>query len=430
MSSQYTLIIFHPEATVASMLADLDFVGRHPAHPLNYCRAEIYSGTPLEARMLAQGRAEGSYLGRIYRYTDPAVARVWEVGSDLFAGRCWGKDDLLGLVIRIDHQMAVLRRFYDGPSVGALVRSFLDWQVELNLETAGLFRELVVACADATSAEDPALLRALADLHRREAPSREARLRRLCDYRRTLERYAHASVAIGRRHALGKPARRRLVRPRHAAAVAVAIGMLGGAPALAAGAAGEPPAPAPVREDVGVAEAAPPPFDERRRRKPEPDVESLVPPPPPRHDIGVAEAAPPPYRHDYGVAEAAPPPIDRPPVAIPSLLVRTAPKVPLAVGGQQVGPSYRLAIGLPVPLVVGNGKRPWPAVARLRALRADARGMAIRIEADRPLEVRYRGKVSRTPTEILVPLVDRAPAFVLVDRRSGAAVKVLAGTGP
>ncbi|MGB8932114.1 MAG: hypothetical protein WCC48_12800, partial [Anaeromyxobacteraceae bacterium] len=143
------------------MLDDLGFAARHPAHPLNYCRAEVYSGTPLEARMLAAGRAEGSYLGRTYRYTDPAVASVWEVGRDLFAGRCWGKDDLLGRVIRIDHQVAVLGHFYEGRRVRELVRSFLEWQVDLNLETAGLFRELVLACGDARGAADPALAAAV-----------------------------------------------------------------------------------------------------------------------------------------------------------------------------------------------------------------------------------------------------------------------------
>src|SRR5512133_1451763 len=140
VSTQYTLIVFHPEATVESMLADLAFAARHPAHPMNYCRAEIYAGTPLEARMRAAGRLEGTALAPTYRYTDPKVALVWALGSELFAGRCWGEGELLGSVIRLDHQVAVLDRFYDGPRVRALAASFRAWQVGLNLETAGLFR--------------------------------------------------------------------------------------------------------------------------------------------------------------------------------------------------------------------------------------------------------------------------------------------------
>ena len=227
------------------MLADLAFAARHPAHPMNYCRAEIYAGTPLEARMRAAGRLEGTALAPTYRYTDPKVALVWALGSELFAGRCWGEDDLLGSVIRLDHQVAVLDRFYDGPRVRALAASFRAWQVDLNLETAGLFRELVVACGEAPDAADPALRRALAELRRREAPARAARLRQACEYRGALARYAEVSVALGRRHAAAAAAGRRPRGPRHVAAVAAAIGVLGCA----------------VAHDRGVAEAAPPPLD-------------------------------------------------------------------------------------------------------------------------------------------------------------------------
>ena len=100
VSSQYTMIIFNPDATIESMLADLDFVLRHPAHPLNYCRAELYAGTPLEKRMIESGLALGTYMARTYRYRDERVARVWRVGRALFAGRCWGQDEVLGQAIR------------------------------------------------------------------------------------------------------------------------------------------------------------------------------------------------------------------------------------------------------------------------------------------------------------------------------------------
>ncbi len=340
ISAQYTVITLHPEATVESMLADLDFVRRHPAHPLNYCRAELYAGTPLEQRMIAQGRAEGDYLGRTFRYSDPKVELIWDLGSDLFAGRCWGMDELLGKVIRLDHQVAVLRHFYEGRKVEELARSFLDWEVELNLETSGAFRELVVSCGEASGRDDPTLARALADLRRREERSRAIRIEQACRFRAALDRFAQASVSSGKRFALAAAAGRMLKGPRHAAAVAVAIGML---------------ACRTPSHDHGVAEAAPPPYDYGRLPQPqdagidaqvegpridEGATEAALPyeertkdsaltrtdagpaaspesgPQPqakPRHDHGVAEAAPPPYdrfRNDVGVAEAAPPPYD------------------------------------------------------------------------------------------------------------------------
>lgn len=416
ISAQYTLIVFHPEATIESMLADLDFAGRHPAHPLNYCRAEVYSGTPLEARMVAAGRAEGSYLGRIYRYTDDRVARVWETGKDLFAGRCWGKDDLLGRVIRIDHQVAVLARFYDGRKVRELVRSFQDWEVELNLETAAFFRELVVACGEASSDGDPALAAAVTEIRRREAPAREARIRRLCDFRARLERFANASVASGRRHALATP-RARMLGPRHAAAVAAAIGLFGCAVAHDRGIQEAPPPPMdrrpppvppppaqekaqdppaqqrapdvpaktehPVVHDQGIAEAAPPPHEPVK--------------PPYRHDVGIAEAAPPPYRHDVGIAEAAPPPYERYPLAPaePRVVeVRTTPAVPLRRGAQTVGAPFRL-VANGSPLLVGDAKGPLLATVRIHS--RPGRPPMVRIDSPAPLVVRFRGRTHPTP---------------------------------
>jgi hypothetical protein len=459
ISTQYTLIIFHPEATLASMLEDLDFAARHPAHPLNYCRAEVYSGTPLEARMLAAGRAEGSYLGRTYRYTDPEVATVWERGSDLFAGRCWGKDDLLGRVIRLDHQVAVLGHFYDGRKVRELVRAFLDWQVELNLETAGFFRELVLACDGATGAEDPALSRVVADIRRREAPAREARLQRLCGFREALDRFARASVASGRRHVLATP-RGRLQGPRHAAAVAAAIGMFGCAIAHDRGIQEAPPppmdrrpppvpppppkppeaqrteetqrqqtpwvpleSPRDVIHDQGIAEAAPPPYDEVPVRPPPPP-----PPPPPddavlkapyREDHGVAEAAPPPYLHDHGIMEAAPPPYDRYEKApqLERLALRTSPAVPLAQGGRPVSHPLSLAPGAP-PVVIGDEK--GPIRATLRLLARTGAGTLVRIESPTPLTVHVDGATSRTPWTGTLPATGTELRLTLQDPASGA----------
>jgi anaerobic magnesium-protoporphyrin IX monomethyl ester cyclase len=427
ISTQYTLIVFHPEATVASMLADLAFAARHPAHPMNYCRAEIYAGTPLEARMRAAGRLEGTPLAPTYRYTDPKVALVWELGSELFAGRCWGEDDLLGRVIRLDHQVAVLDRFYEGRRVRELAASFRAWQVDLNLETAALFRALVVACGEASSAGDAALGRALAELRRREAPTRAARIAEVCEYRRALERYAEISVALGKRHAASAPAGRRRRGPRHVAAVAAAIGLLGCA-----------------AHDPGVAEAAPPPLGGPSSGPPPPPrdptaadcVVSPAPPsdailapaeePPFRHDLGVAEAAPPPYLHDQGVAEAAPPPYRervRPPPA-PAFELRTAPPVPLRIGAANVVQPFVYVAGSEEPIVVGDGKGAVPIRARLE-VSAEGTGTRVRVESDAPLTVRCGDTSSPTPAEITLGHGrGSAPAFVLEDVRSKASVEV------
>jgi len=352
VSSQYTMIIFHPAATIDSMLADLAFVERHPEHPVNYCRAEIYAGTPLERQMIDSGRALGDYMARTYRYDDDRVARVWRLGRDLFAGRCWGRDDMLGQAIRLDHQVAVLRHFYDPQEVDEAVARFGDWQRRINLETAALFRELVVACGEAASDDAPTLAAALDSLRRRELDSRRRHLAELCDLRQLIDSCIEPVIEMVRTPRLPKLPRR---APRHAAAVLIAAGLLG-CPSR------------PVRHDNGVMEAAPPPIDERYEAATPPDAgppdagpQFAVPPPdaavPIRRDDGVMEAPPPPvderYRIDKGVAEAAPPPVDDriridpgvaeaapPPVdkAMPgSFTVMTKPPTTVFINGRRYG---------------------------------------------------------------------------------------------
>lgn len=314
VSSQYTMIIFNPDATLESMLADLDFVERHPAHPLNYCRAEIYAGTPLEQRMLESGRSLGTYMARTYQYADERVARVWKHGKGLFAGRCWGEDEILGQAIRLDHQVIVLKHFYDSAESRDVVRDFRAWQVDLNLETAGLFRQLVVACGEASADDAPELLATLEALRTIERDSRAKQLDTLCELRARIARIVDPLIEY-----VTSPETRPAVprrAPRHMAALLVAASLLGCGGAM--------------HPDDGVAEAAPPPYDDGERRVEEfrrevgndgvvltdplpndPDAttpDAGVVQPPFRHDVGVAEAAPPPFRYDEGVAEAAPPP--------------------------------------------------------------------------------------------------------------------------
>jgi len=321
VSSQYTMIIFNPDATIESMLQDLAFVEKHPAHPLNYCRAEIYAGTPLEKRMMAEGNVLGTYMGRTYNYHDPRVARVWDMGKDLFAGRCWGKDEILGQCIRLDHQATVLRHFYEGPEVEAVVRDFYAWEVRLNLDTAGFFRELVVACGEAESNDCPVLRAKIDSIRIREQVNRQAHVAELCSLRARIDKCVRPIIDLAMVRPL--PSKLPARAPRHTLALLVAAGLFGCGSS---------------RSDGGVAEAAPPPHDYPYTTYPTavvatdspyatpPDAGSPTPdagvatpddagaPPP---DAGARKTAPtntvqvvkpPPFKHDHGVAEAAPPP--------------------------------------------------------------------------------------------------------------------------
>jgi anaerobic magnesium-protoporphyrin IX monomethyl ester cyclase len=296
ISTQYTIILFHPEATPETMLADLGFVRRHLAHPLSFCRAEIYSGTPLERRMIAAGRAMGGYLARTYRYTDPVAALIWDAGKDLLFPRCWSQTHLLGQVVRLDHLAVVLRHFYDGRDVDRLVEEFRALELVINRDTVSLLENLIRACQDFPDGGSPELRLRVGELADAERTSRELFQERICALREAIHARAYEMVGLPRPGA--SPAGRSLGSlPRHAAATLLAVGMLNCG-------SGDQPAPSDAGgdghvADTGIMEAPPPPMDSGRGG-------SGAGP----SDSGTGGRGTGGYVNDSGMIEAPPPPMD------------------------------------------------------------------------------------------------------------------------
>lgn len=227
ISTQYTLIMFHPEATLASMREDLAFVATHPGHPLSFCRAEIYAGTPLEQRMLKSRRAYGDYLARAYDYSDPLTEHAWKAAWELLPQRCFTQDHVLGQIIRLDHQATILRHFYEGRDVDALVDDFLRFERATNLESISLMSELFSLCEDHPDASSHGFRSAFADLRERERIRCDFLLRQLCAFRDRIRE--HSLGAMGLVQPARPPSSNRsfLERlPRHAAAAFLAVGLL------------------------------------------------------------------------------------------------------------------------------------------------------------------------------------------------------------
>ena len=173
ISAQFTLMTFNPDATLDTLRADLAFMRRYCGNPLNFCRAEIYAGTPLEKRMIELGRARGNYLARVYSLLDPVADLACNVALDLFGPRCWSSDSLMQNAIGMDHTAAVLKRFYDGPQRTALYRRVGDWVRSVNLDTIGLLGEVVELSASHAGRRDAGFQQVILALQGRECKSRQ-----------------------------------------------------------------------------------------------------------------------------------------------------------------------------------------------------------------------------------------------------------------
>lgn len=120
----FNVLIFDPEATLDGVEANLDFMAEFADVPFNFCRAEVYAGTPLKATLEAEERLVGDYWAWGYELRRPEVEVLFRVATTAFYGRNFKPDGVANLNMGLRFDNEVLRHFY---------RAAWDpeWQAEL-----------------------------------------------------------------------------------------------------------------------------------------------------------------------------------------------------------------------------------------------------------------------------------------------------------
>ena len=265
ISAQFTLMTFHPAATLETLRSDVAFMRRFCGNPLNFCRAEIYAGTPLEKQMMLLGRARGDYLARVYSLSDPAADLACDLSLNLFASRCWSNGSLMQRTIGLDHMVSVVKRFHDGPRQQALSKRAASWVRSVNLDTINLLDE-VIELSSTTEGKTAGLEKVMRDVRERESKSRQEFLREGMNLREELETFRFTNDVRGSYQFFG--ASQRLARQAAAALLVIGIPVVAGcnrsqdqelkAPAPPP----VPPTPAPVSHPYyGISEMAPTPLE-------------------------------------------------------------------------------------------------------------------------------------------------------------------------
>ena len=108
----FNLLIFDPEATLNGIRANLAFMEEFAESPSNFCRAEVYAGTPLKEILERQGRLVGNYLAWNYAMRDSRVEMLFRIASTAFASRNFKCDGAANLNMGIRFDAEVMRRFY------------------------------------------------------------------------------------------------------------------------------------------------------------------------------------------------------------------------------------------------------------------------------------------------------------------------------
>ncbi|MCA9714447.1 MAG: B12-binding domain-containing radical SAM protein, partial [Myxococcales bacterium] len=112
LNASFNMLIFDPDTTLRSFERNVAFMDKHADFSFNFCRTELYAGTPLLARMLAEGRTRGDYFGYNYTLRTPEVQRVFETSIKAFAPRNFGRGALHNDIGGWHLQLRACRHFH------------------------------------------------------------------------------------------------------------------------------------------------------------------------------------------------------------------------------------------------------------------------------------------------------------------------------
>lgn len=184
----YNVLIFDPEATLGGIARNLDFMDEFSDVPFNFCRAEVYAGTPLKTILERQGRLVGDYFAWGYEMRDPGVELLFRVATTAFAARNFKHDGVANLNLGIRFDSEVMRHFFPECWDPAWQERLVGFSRRVGRDSVALMRE-AVAFVSETAIYDHATVKAFTlDLARRVARADLAFVTECKALRREMER--------------------------------------------------------------------------------------------------------------------------------------------------------------------------------------------------------------------------------------------------
>ena len=145
----FNLLLLNPDSTLEDFRANVAFLRGHCGNPMNFCRTEIYAGTPLERKLRREGRLLGDYWGYGYRIRDARAQEAFELMYVGRAGRHFGDNCVHHLTMRVDFERQVLDHFWGCPA--PLRRRAKDLVRRVNANSCDYLKEIAEAAASGFS---------------------------------------------------------------------------------------------------------------------------------------------------------------------------------------------------------------------------------------------------------------------------------------
>ena len=302
----YNLLIFEPEATLNDIGQNLAFMREHAAHPVNFCRAEPYLGTPMHRRLQAAGKLRGGFLGWDYRIEDDRTELMFRITASAFRERNFASNGVANRYMGLGYTAKILDLFYkdDRGQCANLMERAQEITRSITLDSADLLERAMDMAAQADLSDHDQVARKTARLGLRVAASDRVWHAAMDALEKDMARFVRGEMQVERRST------RRTAGAVQGAAMAGWLGLwASGATGCTGSTSIDPvPAPADAHRDLTVNDPLPPPADAH------PDVTSASDSASPdaRPDITVYDPPPPPAdaRPDIMVYDPPPPPSD------------------------------------------------------------------------------------------------------------------------
>jgi len=137
ISVTFNLLIFHPNATLEEIKENITFMEEYKDYALDFGRAEIVAGSPLERLVKNQDLLRGDWPNWSYKIRDDKVDKMFSMNKESFRKKDSSYSRVAHHLIALVYHVYVVKRIYPGISsnsllveVNGLIRKFNEYIVK------------------------------------------------------------------------------------------------------------------------------------------------------------------------------------------------------------------------------------------------------------------------------------------------------------
>lgn len=124
MAVTFNLLIFHPNATLDEINQNIYFIKNHLEYPLDFGRAEIVAGSPLERQVISEKILRGNWPNWDYKIKDDSVERLFQINKLTFRKKGSNYSQLVHSLIALSYHVYLINKIYPGPSAQELLKEY------------------------------------------------------------------------------------------------------------------------------------------------------------------------------------------------------------------------------------------------------------------------------------------------------------------